>query len=157
MNCKKIIALILSLAVMATGLSAPKPNNPLAGLGLAGYSIQSIRPASLRSLSGTVTVKVNNTGSERSFRNVSAILYHDGKKVAQGFCSDLVFVKGVSSVTVTGEVRLVEGVTLRTALASAVAFVPSAYTADVICSIVDAEGRAESFVRRGIPVGAYIK
>lgn len=157
MNCKKIIALIVSLVVMSTVLAAPAPHNPLAGLGLAGYSIRSVRPSSLRSLSGTVMVKVNNTGPERSFRNVSAILYRDGKKVAQGYCSDLVFVKGVSSVTVTGEARLAEGVTLRTALASVMAFEPSAYTADVICSVVDAKGRAETFVRRGIPVGNYIK
>ena len=159
MKCKKIIALILALAVMALAAAAPtsKQKNPLAGLRLAGYSVQSVRPASMKALSGMVTVRVNNAGDTRSFRNVSATLYRGGKKVAHGVCSDMVFAPGLSSVNVSGQVRLSDGVSIVSAMRSALSFNPSEYTADVICSVVDGQGRAETFVRRNIPVGTYLK
>ena len=159
MKCKKIIALILTLAILAVAAAAPAPKqkNPLAGLHLTGYSIQSVRPSSMKALSGTVTVKVSNAGETRSFRNVSATLYRGGEKVAHGVCSDMVFVPGTSSVNVSGQVRISDGVSIVSAMRSALSFNPSEYTADVICSVVDGQGRAETFVRRNIPVGTYLK
>ena len=157
MKCKKIIALILVLAVMAAAVAAPRQKNPLTGLSLTGYSVQSIRPSSMKGLSGTVTVNVNNKGETRSFRNVSATLYRSGNKVAHGVCTDMVFLPGNSAVKVTGQIKLSDDVSLITAMRSAFSFQPSEYTADIICSVVDAKGRAETYVRKGIPLGDYLK
>lgn len=149
-----ILPLLLTLLLFVLPSAG---RHPLAGLALTGYSIQSVRPSSFRSLAGSVTVKVKNTGKQRSLRNVSAVLYRGGQKVASGRCSDLVFPAGASETGVTGQVQLADGVSLLTAVQAALSFTPSEYTADVVCSIVDADGRAETFVRRGIPLGNYIK
>ena len=156
MKWRKIIAVILSVLLFC-GLSAASSSYPLSGLSLTGYSLQSIRPSSLHSLTGTVTVKVNNKGKQRSFHNVSAVLYQGGKKVASGRCSDMVFPSGQSESRVTAQIQIAREISIFTAIATAFSFKPSEYTADVVCAIVDADGRAETFVRRGIPLGNYIK
>ncbi len=155
MKMQKIIAVIALLLLL--GATAAAPRQPLAGLSLTGYSIDSVRPQSLRGLSGAVTVGVSNTGEQRTIRNVSAVLYKSGRKVAHGRCSDITLKQGASSVRVAGQVSLAEGVSLLEAMRSVISFKPAEYTADVVCSVVDADGRAETFVRRGIPVGNYIK
>jgi hypothetical protein len=155
MKLQKFIAIIVLALLM--GATAAAPRQPLGGLSVTGYSLESIRPQSLRGLSGAVSVGVRNTGSDRTLRNVSAVLYKSGKKVAQGHCSDIVLKSGTSTIRVTGQVSLAEGVSLFTAMAAALSFHPSEYTADVVCSVVDANGRAETLVRRGIPIGNYIK
>ena len=155
MNGRKII-LILVAVVLVVCSAAPK-RNPVAGLWVTGYSIQSIRPSSTRSLTGTVTVTVRNSGIGRSLTNVSATLYRGGTMVARGKCSDMQFPAGTTDVRVNGQVQLCEGVSIWRAMKDAISFKPSEYTADVVCSVVDANGRAETFVRRGIPVGDYLK
>ena len=149
-----ILPLLLTLLLFVLPSAG---RHPLAGLSLTGYSLQSIRPSSLHSLTGTVTVKVNNKGKQRSFHNVSAVLYQDGKKVASGRCSDMVFPSGESESKVTAQIQIAREISIFTAIATAFSFKPSEYTADVVCAIVDADGRAETFVRRGIPLGNYIK
>ena len=149
-----ILPLLLTLLLFVLPSAG---RHPLAGLALTGYSLQSIRPSSFHSLTGTVTVKVNNKGKQRSFHNVSAVLYQGGKKVASGRCSDMVFPSGQSESRVTAQIQIAREISIFTAIATAFSFKPSEYTADVVCAIVDADGRAETFVRRGIPLGNYIK
>ena len=149
-----ILPLLLTLLLFVLPSAG---RHPLAGLALTGYSIQSVRPSSFRSLAGSVTVKVNNKGKQRSFHNVSAVLYQGGKKVASGRCSDMVFPSGESESKVTAQIQIAREISIFTAIATAFSFKPSEYTADVVCAIVDADGRAETFVRRGIPLGNYIK
>ena len=155
MKGRKFILILVSV-VLVLCAAAPK-RNPVAGLWVTGYSVQSIRPSSMRSLSGAVTVTVRNSGKERSLRNVSATLYRGGTAVARGTCADMRFLSGTTDVQVSGQVQLCEGVSIWGAMKDVVSFKPSEYTADVVCSVVDADGRAETFVRRGVPVGDYLK
>ena len=150
-----ILAAACALVLVVCG-AAPK-RNPVAGLWVTGYSIHSILPSSMRSLSGTVTVTVRNSGVGRSLTNISATLYQGGEMVARGKCSDMTFPAGTTDVRVSGQVQLCEGVSIWRAMKDVVGFKPSEYTADVVCSVVDADGRAETFVRRGIAVGDYLK
>ena len=158
MKGRKIISFLAAVAALALVLCAAAPKrNPVSGLWVTGYSIHSILPSSLRSLSGTVTVTVRNSGVGRSLTNVSATLYQKGTMVARGKCTDMTFPAGTTDVRVSGEVQLCEGISLFRAMKDALSFHPSDYTADIVCSVKGEDGRAETFVRKGIPVGDYLK
>lgn len=111
----------------------------------------------MRSLSGTVTVTVRNSGVGRSLTNVSATLYQKGTMVARGKCSDMTFPPGTTDVRISGQVHLCEGISIFRAMKDALSFKPSDYTADIVCSVTGEDGTAETFVRRDIPVGDYLK
>lgn len=153
---KRILFLIYATLLMLPLLSLPAYAQ-LAGIRIRGYTVESIRPASMHSLTGKVTVRIRNTGQARDLRNVSATLYRNGEKVATGRCSDLHFPRGDSDCTATGTIKLTGGVSVLEALRSVVARKASGYTLDIVCALIREDGSAETMVRRGIPVDNYLK
>jgi len=150
---KKVFAVFVSilLAVVISGRE-----HPFAGLGIQGYRINSAWPASFRSVKGTATINVNNSGERRTVTNIIAEVYRNGKPFASGTCSDVTFVRGLSSYTLTGVVGLSPGVSVWSAIGAALSFHPSEYIVDVSADLRYEDGTSEHIVRKGIPVTRFI-
>ncbi|MBR6055422.1 MAG: hypothetical protein IKP46_08825 [Bacteroidales bacterium] len=149
---KKIAVVALALFLFAGAASAQY----FGGLSASTYKINSLWPESFSSISGSVTVKMSNTGGVRQFRDISAVLYKGGKPFMRGTCSDVTVPSGESEVAFSGRAQL-DGVSIFSVFGSALMTDLSTYTADVFFTAVDADGTATPVARKGVPVGNYLK
>lgn len=154
MSYKKIIAAFAAMLLFAGAASAQHFD----GLSVTGsYKINSIWPESFSAISGSVTVKMSNTGEERLYKNISAILYRNGTIFLNGFCNDIVVAKGESEVLITGRASIGSGVSIFTVLGSVLRTDLTAYTADIYFTDVAPDGTETPVARKGVPLSNYLK
>ena len=163
MNIKNQFAVRTALAiatVVAAALifSTTASAQHFDGLSVAGsYKINSLWPESFSAVSGSVTVKMSNSGEVRKYKDIRAVLYRNGGAFLNGTCGDIVVPKGESEILISGRASLGSGVSIFTVLGSALMTDLSAYTADVFFTDVAPDGTETLVVRQGVPVGKYLK
>ena len=149
----KFFASLAALLLFAGAASAQHFD----GLAVTGsYKINSLWPESFSSIKGVVTVKMSNTGGQRLYKDVRAVLYRSGTAFLDGTCNDIVVAKGESEVVINGRASLC-GVSIFTVLGSALLTDLSAYTADLYFTDVAPDGTAVKVVRQGVPLSNYLK
>ena len=126
------------------------------GFSIQSYRISSVWPTSFRSLSGSVTATIGNTGDTRKMSGITAKVYRNGKAFANGTCQDVTFYKGSSTYVLNGEVKLADGVSTWDAIAAALSFSASEYTIDFSVNITHPDGHVDHVNRTGMPLSHYL-
>lgn len=145
------------LLILLTATFLMPESHPFEKLAIKSYSIDSAWPSSLRSVKGKATITVDNTGDWRSVSAINATVYRNSSTFANGTCSNVTFVKGTGSYTLTGLVTLAEGVTIWQAIGAALSFRPSEYTVDVYATMLHGDGSTEQIEKKAIPVTKFLK
>ncbi len=127
------------------------------GFSVNSYKISSVWPNSFRSVSGSVTASIGNTGDTRAMSGIVATVYRNGKAFAHGNCADVTFYKGTSSYVLNGVVELATGVTIWDAIGAALSFNANEYTIDFNVDITHPDGKVDHVVRAGMPLGHYLR
>ena len=149
----KVVAAAAAIFLLAGTASAQHFD----GLAVKGsYKINSLWPESFSAITGSVTVKMSNTGEQRLYKDVRAVLYRNGSAFLDGTCNDIVVAKGDSEVMITGRASLC-GVSIFTVLGSALLTDLTAYTADLYFTDVAPDGTATPVERKGVPLSNYLK
>lgn len=169
-SCKRaqaaLAALVMAVSLTAgaeTGAvtraipSAAGREHPFSGLSIIGYTIDSAWPSSLRSVKGRATIKVQNTGDRRTVTSITATVYRNGSRFAEGQCSDVTFEEGVRSYSLDGSGQLSDGVSLWQAIGAVISFRPSEYTVDVYAVMTFGDGSVQRIVKTGIPATRFIR
>ena len=151
MNKKLILALVLITSCFIAEAQY------FTGFSIKSYRISSVWPTSFRSLRGSVTASIGNTGDTRKMSGITAKVYRNGKPFAQGVCEDVTFYKGTSTYTLNGEVKLSDGVSTWDAIAAALSFRVSEYTIDFTVNIKHPDGKVDYVVRAGMPLSHYLR
>jgi len=148
---KRFIIMLLALVVACASADAQF----FSGLSVRSHKINSAYPTSLRSVRGKATVTVQNSGSARSFKDITAVIYRRGEPFFNGTCSDINAGKGTASYTLIGNVSLVEGKSVWDAIGAALSFRASEYTADVSFTVT-MDGKTQRVTRKGVAVSRYL-
>ena len=127
------------------------------GFSVKSYKIASAWPTSFRSVAGSVSVTVGNTGDTRKMTGITATVYRGGKQFAHGVCSDVTFVHGTSNYLLEGTVTLAAGVSTWDAILAALSFDAAEYTVDFTVDITHPDGHTDHVVRSGMPVTHYLR
>ena len=153
MSYKRFFATVAAVLLFAGTASAQHFD----GLSVTGsYKINSLWPESFSAIKGSVTVKMSNTGEQRLYKDIRAVLYRNGSAFLDGTCNDIVVAKGESEVAINGRATLC-GVSIFTVLGSALLTDLSAYTADLYFTDVAPDGTATPVARQGVPLSNYLK
>lgn len=150
---KKIATILLSAILAAIPVSAQY----FTGFSVKSYRISSAWPTSFRSVKGSVTATIGNTGDTRTMNGINATIYRNGKPFASGVCEDVTFAKGTASYRLNGNVVLSEGVSTWEAIGAALSFNASEYTVDFTVKIIHENGKTDNVVRKGIPITNYLR
>lgn len=126
------------------------------GFSVKSYSITSAWPTSFRSVKGSVTATIGNTGDTRAMSGITATVYRSGKRFAHGTCADVTFRRGTASYVLNGQVTLADGVSTWDAIMAALSFNAAEYTVDFTVNITHPDGRVDHVVRTGMPVTHYL-
>lgn len=126
------------------------------GFSIKSYRISSVWPTSFRSVSGSVTASIGNTGDTRAMSGIVATVYRNGKSFAHGTCNNITFYKGSSTYKLNGEVELAKGVSTWDAIAAALSFKVTEYTIDFSVDITHPDGKVDHVRRRGMPLTHYL-
>ncbi|MBR6002066.1 MAG: hypothetical protein IK045_04305 [Bacteroidales bacterium] len=150
----KLVAALAALLLFAGAASAQHFD----GLSVTGsYKINSIWPESFSAITGSVTVKMSNTGEQRLYKDIRAVLYRGGTTFLNGTCNDIVVAKGESEVLINGRATIGSGVSIFTVLGSVLRTDLSAYTADLYFTDVAPDGTETPVARKGVPLSKYLK
>ena len=150
---KKFILLCVVLLLAAFSAQAQY----FTGFSVKSYKIASAWPTSFRSVAGSVSVTVGNTGETRKMTGITATVYRGGKQFAHGICSDVTFVHGTSNYLLEGTVTLAAGVSTWDAILAALSFDAAEYTVDFTVDITHPDGHTDHVVRTGMPVTHYLR
>jgi len=142
-----LVALLVSVVAQAQYFT---------GFSVESYRIASAWPTSFRSVRGSVQATIGNTGLTRSMSGVTATVYRNGRRFAEGVCEDVTISKGIASYTFKGNVRLSDGVSTWDAIKAAFSFNANEYTLDFTVTITYPDGHSDHVVRRGMPLVHYL-
>ncbi len=127
------------------------------GFSVKSYKISSVWPTSFRSLSGSVSASIGNTGDTRAMSGIVATVYRNGKAFAHGNCEDVTFYKGSSTYVLNGVVELAQGISLWDAIGAALSFNANEYTIDFNVDITHPDGKVDNVRRKGMPLAHYLR
>ena len=148
----KIAGLVVALLVALTAQA-----QYFTGFSVQSYRIASAWPTSFRSVKGSVEATIGNTGDTRAMSGITATVYRNGRRFAEGTCDDVTFFQGIHTYTLRGRVQLSEGVTTWEAIRAALSFDVSEYTLDFTLTITHPDGRVDHVVRSGRPLSSYLR
>ena len=100
---------------------------------------------------------MSNTGEQRLYKDIRAVLYRGGTTFLNGTCNDIVVAKGESEVLINGRATIGSGVSIFTVLGSVLRTDLSAYTADLYFTDVAPDGTETPVARKGVPLSKYLK
>ena len=149
---KKLILTILLMSVSAVAFA-----QYFTGFSIESYKISSVWPTSFRSVAGSVTASIGNTGDTRAMSGIVATVYRNGKAFAHGNCEDVTFYKGSSSYVLNGVVELAKGISIWDAISAALSFSANEYTIDFSVDITHPDGKVDYVRRAGIPLVHYLR
>lgn len=127
------------------------------GFSVQGYRISSALPTSFRSVKGSVTATIGNSADTRAMSSITATVYRQGRRFAQGVCADVTFFHGTREYVLNGQVSLADGVSTWDALRAAFSFDVSEYTIDFTVTITHPDGKKDHVVRSGVPLSRYLR
>lgn len=127
------------------------------GFSVRSYRIVSAWPTSLRSVKGSVEATVGNSGDTRAMSGITATVYRNGRRFAEGSCDDVTFRNGIQSYTLKGRGQLADGVSTWEAIKAAFSFKASEYTLDFTVTITYPDGHSDQVVRSGRPLSHYLR
>ena len=147
--------LLLAIAIVLFACTSVQAQH-FAGLKITKYTISSIWPSSFRSIKGSVSLTVDNTGEQRTVSRIEAVAYRGDKPFVQGYCDDVTFFKGLRTYVISGEVSLCSGVSIWEAIGAALSFNAAEYTVDVHLVMTHEDGRKEVVDKIAIPVSRFV-
>ena len=127
------------------------------GFSVQSYRVSSALPTSFRSVKGSVTTTIGNSADTRSMRGITATVYRNGRRFAQGKCDDVTFHHGTREYVLRGQVSLADGVSTWEAILAAFSFKASDYTIDFTVDIAHPDGKRDHVVRTGRPLTHYLR
>lgn len=128
----------------------------LSKLHFGKYKIASIRPQGFTSASGAIEVEVTNDSTAFDMRNISGIVYRNGKPFVQGVCQDLHVGKGASLVRAEGMVSLCPGVSVWSLLGLLFSFDINEFTGDIKMDIQKPKEEVERYEKKGLSIAALL-
>ncbi len=128
----------------------------LSKLHFGKYKIAAIRPQGFTSASGAIEVEVANDSTAFDMRNISGVIYRNGKPFVQGVCEDMHVESGSSVVRAEGMVSLCPGVSLWSLLGLLFSFDINEFTGDIEMDIQNAKGKVEHYEKKGFSVAALL-
>ena len=149
---KRIIILVLALLWTVSAKA-----QFFEGFSVINYKITSAVPTSFRSAKGSVFVTVGNTGDTRKMSGITATVYRNGRRFANGTCDNVTIFKGTNGYTLNGRVQLADGVSTWDLIKAAFSFRASEYTLDFTVSITHPDGKTDYVVRSREPLTKYLR
>ena len=128
----------------------------LSKLHFGKYRIAAIRPQGFTSASGAIEVEVTNDSTAFDMRDISGVIYRNGKPFVQGVCQDLHVSPGSSVVRAEGMVSLCQGVSVWSLLGLLFSFDINEFTGDIEMNIHHAKGGVERYEKKGFSVAALL-
>ena len=150
---KKSITIVIALILTCISLKAQY----FEGFSVKSYKITSAWPTSFRSVKGKVSASIGNTADTRAMSGITATVYRNGVRFAQGYCNDITFYAGTQSYTLSGWGELASGISLFEAIRAALSFNASEYTVDFTVNITHPDGKVDHVVRKDVPITHYLK
>lgn len=147
----------LFLAVCALLVTIAAQAQYFTGFSVINYKITSAVPTSFRSAKGSVFVTIGNTGDTRRMSGITATIYRNGRRFANGTCDNVTIFKGTSGYTLNGRVQLADGVSTWDLIKAAFSFRASEYTLDFTVNITHPDGKTDYVIRTREPLTKYLR
>lgn len=146
----------LGLLLFFALVSAAPAQAQLSKLHFGKYKIAAIRPQGFTSASGAVEVEVTNDSTAFDMRNITGVVYRNGKPFVQGVCQDLHVPAGSTTVRAEGMVSLCPGVSVWSLLGLLFTFDINEFTGDIEMNIINNKGQSERYEKKGFSIAALL-
>lgn len=141
--------LLISIVALFTGTKA---SAQLSYLKFDNYKVQSINIKSLRSVAGSVEIKLKNDTTSFRMSKISGRVIKNGTSFIEGWADDMLILKGDNTVILNGTASLCPGIRLIEVLACMI-IDPEDFSIDVSMMVTVEDGSPSQEIKKeGIPL-----